>query len=281
MKKVGAICLSAFLTTSVFAQVTVNVKQQTIKQVLRTIEKTTDYRFFYSNQLPDLDKTVSFEVNNQPIEETLAKLLNGTGLIYEKREDNQIYLAAGKTVSATPVKITGTIVDDNNEPIIGANVSIKGTTTGTITDMDGKFSLEASKGMTLLISYIGYETQEIAIGNQTTYKIRLSEDSQALDEVVVIGYGTQNRQAITGSISKAKLETYKIVPTNNVLETIKGSMPGLNIGGTNTAGGTPSFSIRGQNSTRNSAEDNGNKPLIVVDGAIFNGDLADIPSDCI
>lgn len=279
MKKVGAICLSAFLTTSVFAQVTVNVKQQTIKQVLRTIEKTTDYRFFYSNQLPDLDKTVSFEVNNQPIEETLAKLLNGTGLIYEKREDNQIYLAAGKTVSATPVKITGTIVDDNNEPIIGANVSIKGTTTGTITDMDGKFSLEASKGMTLLISYIGYETQEIAIGNQTTYKIRLSEDSQALDEVVVIGYGTQNRQAITGSISKAKLETYKIVPTNNVLETIKGSMPGLNIGGTNTAGGTPSFSIRGQNSTRNSAEDNGNKPLIVVDGAIFNGDLADIPSD--
>ncbi len=279
MKKVGAICLSAFLTTSLFAQVTVNVKQQTIKQALRTIEKTTDYRFFYSNQLPGLDKTVSLEVNNQPIEETLAKLLNGTGLIYEKREDNQIYLAAGKTASATPVKITGTIVDDNNEPIIGANVSIKGTTTGTITDMDGKFSLEASKGMTLLISYIGYETQEIAIGNQTTYKIRLSEDSQALDEVVVIGYGTQNRQAITGSISKAKLETYKIVPTNNVLETIKGSMPGLNIGGTNTAGGTPSFSIRGQNSTRNSAEDNGNKPLIVVDGAIFNGDLADIPSD--
>lgn len=279
MKKVGVICLSAFLTTSVFAQVTANVKQQTIKQALRTIEKTTDYRFFYSNQLPDLDKTVSLEVNNQSIEETLAKLLNGTGLIYEKREDNQIYLAVGKTATATPVKITGTIVDDHNEPIIGANVSIKGTTTGTITDMDGKFSLEASKGMTLLISYIGYETQEIAIGNQTTYKIRLSEDSQALDEVVVIGYGTQNKQAITGSISKAKLETYKIVPTNSVLETIKGSVPGLNIGGTNTAGGTPSFSIRGQNSTRNSAEDNGNKPLIVVDGAVFNGDLADIPSD--
>lgn len=282
MKKVGAICLSAFLTTSVFAQVTVNVKQQTIKQALRAIEKTTDYRFFYSNQLPDLNKTVSFEVNDQSIDATLAKLLNGTGLVYEKREDNQIYLAAGKTGTATPVKITGTIVDDNNEPVIGANVSIKGTTTGTITDMDGKFSLEASKGMTLLISYIGFETQEVTIGNQTTYKIRLSEDSQALDEVVVIGYGTQNRQAITGSISKAKLETYNIVPTNNVLETIKGSMPGLNIGGTNTAGGTPSFSIRGQNSTRvkvNEDDIDGNNPLIVVDGAIFNGDLSDIPSD--
>lgn len=282
MKKVGAICLSAFLSTSAFAQVTVNVKQQTIKQALRTIEKTTDYRFFYSNQLPDLNKTVSFEVNDQSIDATMAKLLNGTGLVYEKREDNQIYLAAGKTGTATPVKITGTIVDDHNEPIIGANVSIKGTTTGTITDMDGKFSLEVSKGMTLLISYIGYETQEIAIGNQTTYKIRLSEDSQALDEVVVIGYGTLNKQAITGSISKAKLETYKIVPTNSVLETIKGSMPGLNIGGTNMAGGTPAFSIRGQNSTRvKTTEDDidGNNPLIVVDGAIFNGNLADIPSD--
>lgn len=282
MKKVGAICLSAFLSTSVFAQVTVNVKQQTIKQALRTIEKTTDYRFFYSNQLPDLNKTVSFEVSDQSIDATMAKLLNGTGLVYEKREDNQIYLAAGKTGTATPVKITGTIVDDNNEPVIGANVSIKGTTTGTITDMDGKFSLEASKGMTLLISYIGFETQEVTVGSQTSYKIRLSEDSQALDEVVVIGYGTQNKQAITGSISKAKLETYKIVPTNNVLETIKGSMPGLNIGGTNTAGGTPSFSIRGQNSTRvkvNEDDIDGNNPLIVVDGAIFNGNLADIPSD--
>lgn len=86
MRKVGAICLSAFLTTSVFAQVTVNVKQQTIKQALRTIEKVSDYRFFYSNQLPDLDKKVTFEVNNQSIEATMSKLLSGTGLVYEKKK---------------------------------------------------------------------------------------------------------------------------------------------------------------------------------------------------
>lgn len=112
--------------------------------------------------------------------------------------------------------------------------------------------------------HIGFDTQEMAVKGKSSFKFVLSEDSQALDEVVVIGYGTQNRQAITGSIAKAKLETYSIVPTNNVLETIKGSMPGLNVGGTNTAGGTPSFSIRGQNSTRNSAEDNGNQPLVVL-----------------
>ena len=86
VKKIGAICIAGFLSTSVFAQVTVNVKQQTIKQALRTIEKATDYRFFYSNQLPDLDKTVSFEVNNQSIDAAMSRLLNGTGLIYEKTD---------------------------------------------------------------------------------------------------------------------------------------------------------------------------------------------------
>lgn len=275
MKKVGVICLSAFLSTSVFAQITVNVKQQTLKQALRAIEKTTDYRFFYSNQLPGLNKTVSIEVDNQSIETTLSKLLNGTGLIYERREDNQIYLAAGKSVTATPVRITGTIVDDNNEPIIGANVSIKGTTNGTITDVDGKFNLEASSGMTLLISYIGYATKEITVTNQTVYKIKMQEDTQALEEVVVIGYGTLNKQAITGSVTKANIDTYRDVPTNNIMETIKGAVPGLNVGGVNKAGGVAGFSIRGQNSTR----DGGNSPLIVLDGAIYDGSLADIPSE--
>lgn len=275
MRKVGAICLSAFLTTSVFAQVTVNVKQQTIKQALRTIEKVSDYRFFYSNQLPDLDKKVTFEVNNQSIEATMSKLLSGTGLVYEKKEDNQIYLGVkgSKSGQKENKKITGTIVDDNGEPVIGANVSIKGTTTGTITDIDGNFSLDAMSGATLLISYIGYETQEIAIGNQSVYNIKLLEDSQALDEVVVIGYGTQNRQAITGSITKANIDAYRDVPTNNILETIKGSVPGLNVGGTNSAGAVAGISVRGQNST------SGNNPLVVLDGAIFDGSLADIPSE--
>ena len=277
MRKVGAICLSAFLTTSVFAQVTVNVKQQTIKQALRSIEKVTDYRFFYSNQLPDLDKKVTFEVNNQSIEATMSKLLSGTGLVYEKKEDNQIYLGVkgSKSGQKENKKITGTIVDDNGEPVIGANVSVKGTTTGTITDIDGNFSLDAMSGATLLISYIGYETQEIAIGNQSVYNIKLLEDSQALDEVVVIGYGTQNRQAITGSITKANIDAYRDVPTNNILETIKGSVPGLNVGGTNSAGAVAGISVRGQNSTR----DGGNNPLIVLDGAIYDGSLADIPSE--
>ena len=274
MKKIGAICIVAFLSTSVFAQVTVNVKRQTIRQALRTIEKATDYRFFYSNQLPDLDKTVSFEVNNQSIDAAMSRLLNGTVLIYEKKEDNQIYLAV-KKAGTNPMKISGTIVDDNNEPIIGANVSMKGTTIGTITDVDGKFNIEASPGMTLLISYIGYATKEVSVSNQTVYKIKMQEDTQALDEVVVIGYGTLNRQAITGSVTKADINTYRDVPTNNIMETIKGSVPGLNVGGVNKAGSVAGFSIRGQNSTR----DGGNNPLIVLDGAIYDGSLAEIPSD--
>lgn len=118
-----------------------------------------------------MDKTVSFEVNNQSIDAAMSRLLNGTGLIYEKKDNNQIYLAV-KKAGANPIRVSGTIVDDNNEPIIGANVSIKGTTTGTITDVDGKFNLEASPGMTLLISYIGYATKEVTVSNQTVYKIK-------------------------------------------------------------------------------------------------------------
>ena len=212
MRKVGVICLSAFLTTSVFAQVTVNVKQQTIKQALRSIEKVTDYRFFYSNQLPDLDKKVTFEVNNQSIEATMSKLLSGTGLVYEKKEDNQIYLGIKESKSGQKEnkKITGTIVDDNGEPVIGANVSIKGSTVGTITDIDGNFSLDAMSGATLLISYIGYETQEITVSNQSVYNIKLSEDTQALDEVVVVGYGTQKKINLTGAVATVTPEDIQI-----------------------------------------------------------------------
>ena len=172
--------------------------------------------------------------------------------------------------------MSGVVVDAQGEPVIGANILEKGSgTNGTITDVEGRFSLDVASDATLVVSYIGFDTQEMAVKGKSSFKFVLSEDSQALDEVVVIGYGTQNRQAITGSVAKAKLETYNIVPTNNVLETIKGSMPGLNVGGTNTAGGTPSFSIRGQNSTR----DGGNNPLVVLDGAIYAGSLSDIPSN--
>ena len=280
MRKVGVICLSAFLTTSVFAQVTVNVKQQTIKQALRSIEKVTDYRFFYSNQLPDLDKKVTFEVNNQSIEATMSKLLSGTGLVYEKKEDNQIYLGIKESKSGQKEnkKITGTIVDDKGEPVIGANVSIKGSTVGTITDIDGNFSLDAMSGATLLISYIGYETQEITVSNQSVYNIKLSEDTQALDEVVVVGYGTQKKINLTGAVATVTPEDIQSRPITNVTQALQGVTPGLNITSSSKFGGEVGspmdMNIRGVGSL---TEGSG-KPYVLVDGVPMELDLVN-PND--
>lgn len=277
-KKLKSILLFLLFSTSIFSQVTVSVKQQTIKQALRTIERATDYRFFYSNQLPDLDKTVSFEVDNKSIDATLDQLFNGTSLIYEKRENNQIYLAVKKMVEQDIQKnITGTVFDTHGDPIIGANVIEKGTRNGAITNLDGEFSLPVSDNAVLQITYIGYITQEINVAGKQKVEITLTEDAQTLDEVVVIAYGTTKRRNFTGSVSSLKMENSPVAMVNNTnaLESLKGSIPGLDVGASKEAGGTPSMQIRGKSSISGS-----NDPLVVVDGIIFMGDINTInPSD--
>ncbi|MDD2250870.1 MAG: TonB-dependent receptor [Candidatus Cloacimonetes bacterium] len=170
------------------------------------------------------------------------------------------------------------IVSDKTGSIIGANVTVKGTTTGSNTDTGGKVVLNnVPDDAVLVVSYIGYITQEVKIGNQTTIRIQLVEDIQKLDEIIVIGYGTAKRKDYTGSVSSVKLEDSPIALTNNLnaLESVKGNVAGLDIGATNSAGGQPSMQIRGQKSISGS-----NHPLIVVDGVIFLGSIGDInPND--
>ena len=287
--KIAALCLTCFLSAananslySQSARLSIEMNNVSIEDVLNKIEENSEFHFIYNNELVNVDRKVNVKFDNETIESILKKVFKSTNVEYKVNE-KQIILRPKEMDIVAKVqqeqKTVKGVVSDQFGPIAGANVSIQGTTVGTITDMDGNFTIEVPENATLQISFIGYNTCFVKVAGQSNLNVTLTEDTQKLDEVVVIGYGTQNRQAITGSIAKAKLETYSIVPTNNVLETIKGSMPGLNVGGTNTAGGTPSFSIRGQNSTRNSAEDNGNQPLVVLDGAIYNGSLADIPSD--
>ena len=162
--------------------------------------------------------------------------------------------------------IKGSVVDDSGVPIIGANIMVRGTTNGTITDMNGNFSLTVEENAVLEVSYIGYVNYELRVGSQDTYSIVLKEDSQSLDEVVVIGYGTTKRKDFTGSVSSVKMENSPVAlaSNSNALEALKGSVTGLDIGATNSAGGQPSMQIRGQNSISGS-----NDPLVVVDGVIF------------
>ncbi|MEI3055382.1 MAG: TonB-dependent receptor [Phocaeicola plebeius] len=176
------------------------------------------------------------------------------------------------------VKLTGKVLDSSGEPIIGANVKEKNSLNGTITDLDGNFSIiVSSDNSDLLVSYIGYITMEVSADSKKPITVYLKEDTQLLDEVVVIGYGSTKRKDFTGSVSSVKLENSPIGLTSNIsaLESLKSNVSGLDVGSTTSAGGTPSMMIRGQKSISGS-----NDPLVVVDGVIFMGKISDInPND--
>lgn len=170
--------------------------------------------------------------------------------------------------------ITGTVADAG-EPLIGASVTVKGTSNGTVTDFDGHFNLDCKLGQTIVISYIGYLSQEIKVSSYSPLNITLKEDVSGLEDVVVIGYGTARKTDLTGATARADLKVMEKSANVNLLQSLKGVIPGLNVGATTSAGGSPSFSIRGQNSISGSQS-----PLVVLDGIIYRGDLVDInPAD--
>lgn len=181
----------------------------------------------------------------------------------EETSANQDWVAE----SMQQKKITGMVLDKSGMPIIGANVLVKGTTNGTITDMDGHFSLDAPANATLQISYIGYRTQDVVVGNQNSLSVRLLEDTEALDEVVVVAYGTQKARSVTGSVSRLKEDEMSDIPVANISYKMQGKMPGVQI---TQANGEPNagmaIRIRGAASING-----GNGPLIVVDGFPISG----------
>lgn len=173
------------------------------------------------------------------------------------------------------VEINGQVVNERGEPIPGATVIIEGTSTGTATDLEGNFTIEAPAGSVLLVSFIGYKSESITVGNQTKISVTLREDQASLEEVVVIGYGTQRKRDVTGSVVRADIEAFRESPNVNIAQSLQGSVPGLNVGQVNRAGQNPSISVRGRTTL------SGNQDvLIVVDGIIFTGSLSDLnPND--
>lgn len=163
-------------------------------------------------------------------------------------------------------QIQGVVKDATGEPIIGANVLVKGTTNGMITDIDGNFSLSNVNSQDVIVfSYIGYITQEVTVGDQTTFNIILKEDTETLDEVVVVGYGTMKKSDLTGSISSVSSERIASIGTTSVMGALQGASPGVDITTNSTRPGSSfSIQIRGQNSL------NGGNPLYVVDGIVVS-----------
>ena len=175
------------------------------------------------------------------------------------------------------LNISGTVLDSDNNPLPGASIVEKGTANGTQADFDGNFSITVTdQNAVLVVSYIGFSTQDVAINGQTQLQIVLQEDSAQLDEVVVVGYGTARRKDISGAVSTIRLEDSPIAlsPNTNALQVLRGNVSGVNVGAQNSPGTTPSILVRGQNSINGS-----NDPLIVLDGIIYLGSMTDINTD--
>ncbi|AUP79228.1 SusC/RagA family TonB-linked outer membrane protein [Flavivirga eckloniae] len=179
-------------------------------------------------------------------------------------------------------RVTGTVTDASGIPLPGVAILLKGTTTGTSTDFDGKYSLDISGNGVLVFSYIGFNTQEVPIDDRSQINVSLTEDIAKLDEIVVVGYGAQKKSDLTGSVASADLKAFQDQPNVNILQSLQGSVVGLNIGAVSSAGANPGIEVRGRNTFAQNDRNElvGSDPLIVLDGIIYRGSLADLnPAD--
>lgn len=255
------------------ATLTLNVNNKTVQDVLDEIEKQSDFHFFYNNKQVNTNRVVSIKSNKKNVFNVLEQLFNGTDISYKVLDKSIILSPKEVLVSAdtqqTIKNISGTITDANGEPIIGANVIEKGSTNGTITDIDGKFNLSVPNKAVLVISYIGYVSKEILVSNSPVINVQLVEDSQNLQEVVVTALGIKREEKALGyAVQKVSGESLNMVKSVDVGTALTGKVAGLNVQNSTEFNQSPKLLLRGE------------EPLLVVDGVpYFNMTLSDIASD--
>lgn len=245
------------------AKVSIHMNNVKLDKILNEIENQTDYLFIYNNQV-DINKITSVKVKNEAVAQVLDRILSGTGINYEL-EGTHIILTteAIKDLHAQQQAktVTGTVTDVSGEPIIGANIRIK----GTITDIDGNFSIEAEPQSVIEVSYIGYLTQETVINNQKSIRFLLKEDTKTLDEVVVIGYGVQKKADLTGSVANINTEKLNTQSNANIGQALQGKIAGVDIVSQGGAPGSGTrIMVRGIGTLNNAS------PLYIVDGMYMN-----------
>jgi TonB-linked SusC/RagA family outer membrane protein len=262
----AALAATAGSTYSQNTRINLKMQDASLVDVFREIERTSEFGFFFKSEEIDLTKKVSIDLRNVSIEEVLKKILMDN---YDYRIlDKNIVVTRG-SFNTTEVQVqqgksvSGKVTDSSGGSLPGVSIVIKGTTTGTITDGDGKFNLvNVPENAVLQFSFVGMKGQEIAVGGKTTIDITLVEDAIGIEEVVAIGYGTREKGALTGSISQISGSDIERVPETNIIQALQGKMPGITI---NNRGGEPGseslqFNIRGLSTLNN------NSPLIIIDG---------------
>lgn len=273
-------CVVASFTA--YAQkVTINLQQVKLEKVFDAITQQTGLTVAYSRPTINPDRIVSIKADSEELSSVLSRLLSESNITFEigrkriflkgKKEGDSSLLQTGKTQ-----RVTGTIVDVNGEPIIGASILVKGTTKGTITDINGHFNLEAPEKGVLVISYIGYKAIELPVSDKGLGKITLKEDNEMIDEVVVVGYGVQRKRDVTTSISSMKASELA-VPVSSVDQALVGKMSGVQVSQpSGIPGGGLSIKVRGSGSITA-----GTEPLYVVDGFPMSSDAGSGPGQSV
>lgn len=267
LKRISVSFFSLFLASqmTISAQnVSFSTNKVTLKSAFEKIEKASKYKIAYNSSQLDANRSVTLSKTSGDVFGMLTQLLKGTNCTYEM-EGNYIIIKPFQKnqTSGKKVKVRGVIKDETGEPIIGATIRVKGHSEGTVSDFDGNFSLDVTGDNTLQISYIGYQTKEFVVGKQHHFSIVLEEDKKILNEVVVIGYGTQKKGDITSSVGSVKSEDFTAGAINDAGQLIQGKIAGLSV--TNPSGnpvGGTEISLRG-NTTILGASTN---PLILIDG---------------
>ena len=265
-KKFFSLLVLLLFTVSLSAQtdkkVTANFSNIPLSEAMKQIEQQTGKTFFYDATQVDVKQKVSLNSKDESLNKALDKMLSPLKLQFEVT-NTQIAVFKKKAAPQGPaVKVKGTVVDDLGESVIGANVMVEGTTTGIITDIDGNFELEVPRGANIVVSYIGYQTQTVKFTNQPFLNIKLKEDSQALAEVVVVGYGTQKKANLTGSVAQVDSKQLENRPIQNLSTGLQGLMPGVTITSNGGRPGQDSGTIR----VRGVGTLNDSNPYILVDG---------------
>jgi TonB-linked SusC/RagA family outer membrane protein len=251
-----------------FGQETISlkVKKAEISGVLRSIEKQTNYRFLYNDKLEDIREKVSITVKEASIADVLKLLFDKTRLLYQVMDNNLIVIKEDPNapVRIPDVVIKGKVTGDGGAPLSGVSVQVKGTNTGTTTNNDGAFSLTVpDANVTLVISSVGYDQQEIALGGKTEINISLVVATRSLDQVVVVGYGTQRRRDLTGSVSSVKGSDIAKQPVQTATQAIQGKVAGVQVISSGEPNSLPVVRVRGTGTMLGGAN-----PLYVVDGVI-------------
>lgn len=251
-------------TASVYSQggtLNINVKDVPLRDLLREIEDKSDFAFFFNDQFVELDKKVTIAKANQTIDNFLKEVLQNTSLDFKILDDNFIVIIPKEAFQGHRVK--GIVTDAEGSPLPGVNILEKGTTNGTVTDLDGNYTISVDNPDGILVfSYVGYLSEEIPISNQTSIDIALVEDIQALDEVVVIGYGTSKKRDIIGSVSSVSGEELAEVPLPSFDAALQGRASGIQVTQNGaTPGGKVRILVRGTNSISS-----GTEPLYIIDG---------------